>query len=199
MNTFKIESAEFHSSHHDFRKIPENPTMPQAAFCGRSNAGKSSLINAILEKKELVKVSSTPGKTRCMNFFLLNRKMFFVDLPGFGYSKVSASVQDKMIEMVNGYLNHTETLKILFILLDSAREIPEEEKDLIQVCLEKNIQPVLIRTKIDKRNQKETAVLKKEKQILALEFPELKVIFASSKNGRGLEEIRNILSEFLYG
>lgn len=188
-----IESIEFHSSHHDPNKIPQNRSMPQAAFCGRSNAGKSSIINAIVGKKDLVHTSSTPGKTRSLNFFLLNRRIFLVDLPGFGYAKASHSVRDYMIEAVNGYLNTVDTLKMLFILCDSARPLPDDEKNLVDTCLVKNIQPVVLRTKTDKLNQKEMATLKKETIELTEEFKGLFVIHSSVKNESSIQNMRDLL------
>lgn len=193
---FVINSSSFHSSHADWKKIPENPTMPQIAFCGRSNSGKSSLLNAILERKEIARVSATPGKTRLINYFLLNNHYFLVDLPGFGYAKASNEKRDELIDIVNGYLNHVQTLKILFVLCDSARDLPEEEKALIETAFEKEIKPILVRTKVDKLNQKEKARLKKETNFLEQEFPDLSIFQASTKTKMGILEIRNLLTEF---
>jgi GTP-binding protein len=170
--------------------------MPQVAFCGRSNSGKSSLLNAILERKEIARVSATPGKTRLINFFLLNNHYFLVDLPGFGYAKASNEKRDELIDIVNGYLNHVQTLKILFILCDSARELPEEEKTLIETAFEKEIKPILVRTKMDKLNQKDKARLKKETNFLEQEFPDLSIFQASTKTKMGILELRNLLTEF---
>ncbi len=196
LGNFVIQSSSFHSSHADWKKIPENPTMPQIAFCGRSNSGKSSLLNAILERKEIARVSATPGKTRLINYFLLNNHYFLVDLPGFGYAKASNEKRDELIDIVNGYLNHVQTLKILFILCDSARELPEEEKTLIETAFEKEIKPILVRTKVDKLNQKEKARLKKETNFLEQEFPDLSIFQASTKTKMGILELRNLLTEF---
>lgn len=193
---FIIQSSSFHSSHADWKKIPENPTMPQIAFCGRSNAGKSSLLNAILDRKEIARVSATPGKTRLINYFLLNNHYFLVDLPGFGYAKASNQTRDELIDIINGYLNHVKTLKLIFVLCDSARDLPEEEKNLIELAFEKEIKPILVRTKADKLNQKEKARLKKETKFLEEEFPELKIFTSSTKTKTGILEMRNLLSEF---
>jgi GTP-binding protein len=195
MKELIIESIEFHSSHGEYKKIPQSGSMPQIAFCGRSNAGKSSLINAVLEKKELVKVSATPGKTRTLNFFLLNRRIFLVDLPGFGYAKASHSERDRIIDLVNGYLNFVDTLKILFILCDSKRELPEEELGLIGVSLAKGITPVVLRTKVDKLNQKERDALKKQSKELKQEYPNLLIINTSILKNSGIPEVRSIIAE----
>ncbi|MCB1180095.1 MAG: YihA family ribosome biogenesis GTP-binding protein [Leptospiraceae bacterium] len=190
-----IETLEHHSSHNDYKKIPENPTMPQVAFCGRSNSGKSSLINALLGRKGLVKVSSTPGKTQSLNFFLLNKKIFLVDLPGFGYAKASNKTRDYLVEVVNGYLNNAETLRLLFILCDSSRDLPEEELNLIDTCFKKEITPILVRTKTDKLNQKERERLKKESKQIRTEFPDLKILPISVKKLDSIIEVRNIIAE----
>ncbi|MBK8399214.1 MAG: YihA family ribosome biogenesis GTP-binding protein [Leptospiraceae bacterium] len=192
---FIIESTSFHSSHADWKKIPESPTMPQIAFCGRSNAGKSSLLNAILERKEIARVSATPGKTRLINYFLLNNHFFLVDLPGFGYAKASNQTRDDLIDIINGYLNHVQTLKMIFVLCDSARNLPEEEKNLIELAFEKGIKPILVRTKTDKLNQKEKARLKKETKFLEGEFPELIIFSSSTKTKTGILEMRNLFLE----
>lgn len=192
---FKIESIEFHSSHGDVQKIPQNKTMPQVAFCGRSNAGKSSLINAILQRKDLAKVSTIPGKTKTLNFYLLNKKIFLVDLPGFGYAKASNQERDKMIKLINGYLNSADTLKLLFILCDSKREFPEEEKALIQTCYIRGITPIVVRTKVDKLNQKERENLKRETKFLQEIFPNLRVVATSTLQNLGIQEIREVILE----
>lgn len=195
MAELKIEKVEFHSSRSDWKKIPQNPSMPQFAFCGRSNAGKSSLINAILDRKELARVSATPGKTQLINFFLLNDRFFLVDLPGFGYAKVNNSKRDEMIEMVNGYLNFAETLKVLFILCDAARPLPEEELNMVGTCFEKDIIPVLVRTKVDKLNQKEKASLKKDSASIKALYPDMHIILSSVNTGAGISEIRKLLGK----
>jgi GTP-binding protein len=194
MKEFLIDSIEFHSSHGEYKKIPQSASMPQVAFSGRSNAGKSSILNAVLGKKELVKVSSTPGKTRTLNFFLLNRRIFLVDLPGFGYARASHSERDRIIELVNGYLNFVDTLKVLFILCDSKRPLPEMEKELIEVCYKRNITPVVLRTKVDKLGQKERDNLKKETKALRTSFPDLQVISTSTLKNQGIKEIQEIIS-----
>jgi len=197
MKELTIESLEFHSSHGDYTKIPQNATMPQVAFCGRSNAGKSSILNSILGRKDFVKVSATPGKTKTLNFFLLNKKIFLVDLPGFGYAKASHLERDKMIELVNGYLNFADTLRVLFILCDSKRKLPEEEKNLISTCYRKNILPVLLRTKIDKLNQKEKEALKKESKNLQIEFPNLSIINTSNIKNVGIVEVKSLIANLM--
>lgn len=195
-NKLIIHSAAFHSSHSDWNKIPENPTMPQIAFCGRSNAGKSSLLNAILDRKEIARVSATPGKTRLINFFLLNNHYFLVDLPGFGYAKASNTKRDELIDIINGYLNHVKTLKLLFIIVDASRDLPEEELSLVDVALAKKIKVVLIRSKVDKLNQKEKAKRIKEMDELKSEYKDLDIFFSSTKTKESVIDLRNLMANY---
>jgi len=193
---FHFQNVVFHSAYVDPEKVPQSPTMPQIAFCGRSNSGKSSLINALCGRKNLVKVSSVPGKTKEINFFLADDHFFLVDLPGFGFAKGSHELRDMMIDRVNRYLNNSETLKVLFILCDSGRNLPIEEEQLIKTANKKGIQPVLVRTKIDKLNQKEIHDLKKETNTLQKKIQDLIIIHSSVKNNSGLNDILGIIGKF---
>ena len=194
-NKFVVDDVHFHSSHSIETKFPDHESMPHVAFAGRSNAGKSSLINAVVQRKDLVKVSSTPGKTRTLNFFLLNSRIFLVDLPGFGYAKASNTVRDAMIELINHYLNTVQSLYVLFILCDSARDLPEEELAMIQTCYTKSIRPILVRTKVDKLNTKEREKLKKTMKELQPNFPDLEIIYSSIKNTLGIGEIQSLITQ----
>lgn len=191
-----FQNIVFHSSHGPNNKIPENPTMPQVAFTGRSNAGKSSLINSIVNRKDLVKVSSTPGKTKSINLFLLNDHLFLVDLPGFGYAKASNKERDTMVEAIQHYLNSTETLKTIFILCDAKRELPIEEINMIETAFSRGLIPILVRTKTDKLNQKERVALKNKTKNLKNQFPNLTIILSSTKTQQGIDDIRKILLEY---
>ncbi len=193
---FKIQSIVFHSSHGPNSKIPENPSMPQVAFTGRSNAGKSSLINAIVNRKDLVKVSANPGKTKSINLFLLNDHLFLVDLPGFGYAKASKEQKDTMVESIHHYLNSTETLKALFVLCDAKRELPIDEIEMIKTAYVRGMIPVLVRTKVDKLNQKEAIFLKNKMRELTKEYPNLEIVLSSTKSMAGIEDMRKILVDF---
>lgn len=185
-------TVEFHSSVAEISKFPRNK-MPQFAFAGRSNAGKSSLINAVTNHSKLAFVSATPGKTRLVNLFLLNKNSFLVDLPGFGYAKASNQVRDEIITLVNDYLNDARELKILFLLCDAKRSVPEDELNIIETCYDKKIKPVLVRTKVDKLNQKEKFILNDEKKKLELEFRNINILFASAKTKEGISEIKKLI------
>lgn len=162
--------------------------FPEFAFIGRSNSGKSSLINAVTGRKSLAKTSRTPGKTRLINIFAVPNLFCLVDLPGYGFSKASHKEHKEMMELLDSYLNQSHKLAHLFILLDSRREIPEEERGLIQTAIRRNIPVSLIRTKSDKLNQSERVAAKKENK----EF-ESNSIFTSVLSGEGILEIREIL------
>ncbi|MCE9501009.1 MAG: ribosome biogenesis GTP-binding protein YihA/YsxC [Leptospira sp.] len=168
---FKFKDVIFHSSHVNLGRFPENPTMPQIAFSGRSNAGKSSLINSITNKKSLVRVSATPGKTKEINLFLADKHLFLVDLPGFGYAKASHDIRDAMTSMIMEYLNNAKTLELLFVLCDSERKVPLEELNMLKTCVKRKINCLLIRTKFDKLNQKGKNILSLESEKIQKQFP----------------------------
>ncbi|MEM7182063.1 MAG: ribosome biogenesis GTP-binding protein YihA/YsxC [Spirochaetota bacterium] len=189
----KLIRVAFDSSYGLQSKYPDSPQRPHIAFCGRSNAGKSSLIYHLVEKKVDVKVSATPGKTKTLNFFLINDNFFLVDLPGFGYAKASHKEREDMIVLINRYLNNAKNLKVLFILCDCKRELPEEEKEIIQVCYDKGIVPIVVRTKLDKLNAKERNRLNKEISVLKKMFPQVKIVKTSVKSNLGIVELREML------
>ncbi|TGK28119.1 YihA family ribosome biogenesis GTP-binding protein [Leptospira gomenensis] len=191
-----FKDVEFTASYGEAAKIP-NKGIPQIAFAGRSNAGKSSLLNAILERKSLAKVSATPGKTKLLNFFFVNRSIYLVDLPGFGYSANSHKDHEAMMELLMDYLNHAKDLKSLFLVCDSQRDLPEEELELIGTCFERNIKPVLIRTKIDKLNQSDLSKLRKKMKNIHELYPMLETVLVSNKSGKGLPELRKIVDSMI--
>ncbi|RHX87654.1 ribosome biogenesis GTP-binding protein YihA/YsxC [Leptospira stimsonii] len=191
-----FKDVEFNSSYGEASKIPSKG-IPQIAFAGRSNAGKSSLLNAILERKSLAKVSSTPGKTKLLNFFFVNRSIYLVDLPGFGYSANSHKDHEAMMDLLMDYLNHAKDLKSLFLVCDAQRDLPEEELELIGTCFERNIKPVLIRTKIDKLNQSDLSKLRKKMKNIHELYPMLETVLVSNKSGKGLPELRKIVDSLI--
>lgn len=147
----QIKSAEFVISNSDNRKCPE-PLMPEYAFIGRSNVGKSSLINMILEKKKLAKISATPGKTQLINHFIVNESWYLVDLPGFGYAKTSKVNRSKWSKMSSDYLLKRENLLNTFVLIDS-RLLPQKiDLKFIDWMGVNNLPFVIVFTKSDKIN-----------------------------------------------
>mgnify|MGYP001585318795 CR=1 FL=1 len=145
----KIVSAEFIKSAVKPADFPKEK-LPEIAIVGRSNVGKSSLINTLLSRKGLAKTSSTPGRTQLINFFRINHKLIFVDLPGYGYAKVSASVKKSWQPMIEGYLKDRENLKGVVLIMDMRRP-PEEEEDMLLDFLSSfSIPSILALTKADK-------------------------------------------------
>ena len=145
----KIHSAEFLLSASTTRQFPA-ATLPEIAFAGRSNVGKSTLINFLLNRKKLVKTSATPGKTQLINFFKINDKFYFVDLPGYGYAKVPESVQRKWQNLVEAYLSERETLRNVVLIIDCRHNPTVQDRQLLK-WLEYYQRPSLIlASKIDK-------------------------------------------------
>lgn len=130
-------------------KDPQGRLLPEIALAGRSNVGKSSLINHLLNHK-IAKSSSTPGKTQLLNFFSIDEKMLFVDLPGYGYAKAPIEAVNKWSEAIDQYLNNRAQLKLLLLLVDSRREVSEEDLSLADWAKEKKIPLLAILTKTDK-------------------------------------------------
>jgi len=145
----QVKSAEFiKSATRPDQYPPEGP--PEIAFAGRSNVGKSTLINTLLNRKHLVKTSGTPGRTQLLNFFDINGTTVFVDLPGYGYAKVPARIKSQWGPMIEKFLSTRQTLKGIVLILDIRRQPKDEETDLINWLLEHAIPVVLVLTKADK-------------------------------------------------
>jgi GTP-binding protein len=144
-----IKSAEFVTSAVKPSQYPP-PELPEIAFVGRSNVGKSSLINTLVNRKRLVKTSSTPGRTQLINFFNINASFSFVDLPGYGYAKVPDRVKKDWALMIETYLSKRETLKGVVLIMDIRRISDHKDKDLIDWLIHFNIPKILVLTKTDK-------------------------------------------------
>jgi GTP-binding protein len=183
----KITSAEFIKSATAPSHFPP-PSFPEIAFAGRSNVGKSTLINALTNRKKLAATSSTPGKTRLINFFILNRKLYLVDLPGYGFARVSLEVRKEWGPMVETYLKNRPNLRLVIVLLDSRRTPSEGDLQLIKWLKATGNDYVTVVTKADKlsRNelQKQASVIRKT---LGAEGREL--IFFSAKTGDGKDAL----------
>ena len=145
----KIKTAEFVISNTDYRICPA-PRMAEYAFIGRSNVGKSSLINAIVDKKNLAKTSGKPGKTQLINHFIINKEWYLVDLPGFGYAKISKTKRAEFHDMISEYLLNRTSLMCLFVLIDSRHKPQNIDKEFMQWLSEKGIPFVMVFTKTDK-------------------------------------------------
>ena len=186
----KIKSVSFVVSNTDHKKCPEDG-LPEFAFIGRSNVGKSSLINLLTGNKKLAKTSSTPGKTQLINHFVINDQWYLVDLPGYGYAKVSKSARSNWEKFIADYLTNRKSLMNIFILLDSRLEPQKIDLEFINWCGEKQLPFVLVFTKIDKLSssalQRNTSKFKKEMLKTWEEMPP--VFTTSSISGFGNEPI----------
>ncbi|MDG1357480.1 MAG: ribosome biogenesis GTP-binding protein YihA/YsxC [Akkermansiaceae bacterium] len=145
----QIQSADFLISSPDLASCPDSE-LPEFAFIGRSNVGKSSLINALTRKKDLAMVSSTPGRTRLINFFLINKKWTLVDLPGYGYAKASGQHRNQFNEFVSDYIANRRNLSCVFVLIDSRHSPQNIDLEFTQWLIDNQIPFVLVFTKTDK-------------------------------------------------
>lgn len=185
-----IKSAEFIISNTKLSKCPA-PDKPEYAFIGRSNVGKSSLINMLTGHNSLAKTSSKPGKTQLINHFLINQEWYLVDLPGYGYAKTSQTNREKWGEMIAKYLSKRENLMTVFVLIDSRIDAQDIDLDFIRDAGIKQIPIALLFTKTDKNTLNQThSKVAKYKKILLQEWSELPPMFiTSSVTKKGKEEV----------
>ncbi len=176
--------------------LPEND-KPEIAFAGKSNVGKSSLINALLNRKSLARTSSQPGKTQTINFYNINDAMYCVDLPGYGFAKVSKETQEKWGKMIERYLHKSKMLKAVFLLIDIRHEPGANDRNMYQWILANGYEPIIIATKLDKINRSQIAknvkVIKKALEVT----PNTIVIPFSSTTKQGREEVWKIIDELV--
>lgn len=168
--------------------LPENE-KPEIAFAGKSNVGKSSLINALMNRKSYARISATPGKTQTINYYNINEELYLVDLPGYGYAKVSEKEKEQWGKLVERYLHGSSQLKAVFLLIDIRHVPSENDRMMYQWILEQGFRPVIIATKLDKLKrsqvQKQIKVLKEGLKLV----PGTKMIPFSSVTKQGREEI----------
>lgn len=184
---WQIRSAEFVKSGTKPAHFPP-PDRPEIAFGGRSNVGKSSLINALLERKSLVRTSKTPGRTQLINFFNVNDALYIVDLPGYGFARVPDSVKRAWGPMIEGYLAQRPNLHAIVVVMDLRRGVKEDDMHLIKAAPLFGIQPILVFTKADKYgpNARKARRFEIARQ---LEAPPQELILFSSTKGFGQEEL----------
>ena len=147
-----IKSAELETVCGITSKLPVN-TLPEVAFAGKSNVGKSSLINALMCRKSLARTSSQPGKTQTINYYNINKEIYFVDLPGYGYAKVSKTEKEKWGKMIEKYLNTSGQLKRVYLLVDIRHEPNANDKQMYEWIVSSGYEPIIIATKLDKINR----------------------------------------------
>lgn len=194
----KITRAKFIKSSQKISQCPESE-LPEYAFIGRSNVGKSSLINMLTGRKSLAKTSSTPGKTRLINHFEIDGRWFIVDLPGYGYAKVSKKERNKFGSLIEDYISKREKLQCLFLLIDSRLKPQKIDMDFIHWLGENGVPFVIVFTKSDKLNQKHlrinTQTFKDEMLKTWEELPE--IFISSAEKGLGKEEILGFVGKNL--
>ena len=191
-----IKTAEYLQSVVDWRKCPA-PDMPEYAFIGRSNVGKSSLINMLTNNSKLAKTSSKPGKTQTINHFLMNKTWYLVDLPGYGFAKTSKTNREKWQKMISDYLLHRENLQVVFELVDSRLEPQQNDVDFINNLGENGIPFVIVFTKADKISTgKAMSNIQKMKNKLGETWEELPLMIKSSSlSGLGKDRILEYIEE----
>lgn len=177
-------------------KLPEN-LLPEFAFAGKSNVGKSSLINGLMNRKSYARTSSQPGKTQTINFYNINEQLYFVDLPGYGYAKVSMELRAKWGKMIERYLKKSDQLKLIFLLVDIRHEPSENDKDMYDWIVHNGFQPIVIATKLDKINRSQIA--KQSKLIrTSLGMPKEGILIPfSAETKQGRDEIWQKIEELL--
>lgn len=188
----KIVSAEFLISAVSAEQYPR-VSLPEVAFVGRSNVGKSSLINSLLNRKKLVKISGTPGKTQMINFFDVNHELVFADLPGYGFAKVPKSVQKKWQDLVEQYLLKRDNLRTVVLILDIRRKPTDLDLHMQEWLEQYQVDTILVATKTDKLSQAEQSKQLKQIRAAFLEGADKELVAYSSKNQKGRKELWKLL------
>lgn len=193
-----FNSQKFIASVFNVEELPKQK-LPEVVLCGRSNVGKSSFINSLFNKKNLAKTSSTPGKTRSINYYQIDTSFYLVDLPGYGYAKASMSERKKWSKLINDFFSLSENIQLTIHILDSRHEPTELDIQLNKMLKDFRIPYIVLLNKSDKLKQSE---FYKRVKNLKIVFPELSLndnlYFFSSVNGTGNKEIKKILSSIFY-
>ena len=177
-------------------KLPDN-TKPEFAFAGKSNVGKSSLINALMNRKAYARTSSQPGKTQTINFYNINDALYYVDLPGYGYAKVAQEVKAKWGKMIENYLHQSPMLKRVFLLIDIRHDPSVNDKTMYDWIVYNGYQPVIIATKLDKINRSQVQKhMKMVRQGLGI-GQDVMVIPFSAETKQGRDEIWALIEEMM--
>ena len=190
----EIKSAEFVISNTDVKKCPAG-NLPEYAFIGRSNVGKSSLINGIMNRKSLARTSSQPGKTQTINFYNVNEVFYLVDLPGYGYAKANQEVKAQWGKMIERYLHSSKQLKAVFLLIDIRHDPSANDKMMYDWIIYNGYHPVIIATKLDKINRSQIQKnVKIVRQGLGMEKDGIIIPF-SAETKQGRDEIWRLIED----
>lgn len=192
----KIKTAEYIGSFANISQLPQM-NYPEVAFAGRSNVGKSSLINKLLNRKNLARTSSTPGKTRLLNFYFINEKFYFVDLPGFGYAKLSTQEREHWKQLIEGYIQNREQLRGIIQLFDIRHPPTQLDVMMSEWAGFLRVPTLFVGTKVDKvkrsRRNKQLAIAQKKFNLPDKDF----IILFSSKTGEGKDEVWHCIQKII--
>ena len=179
-------------------KLPETK-LPEIAFAGKSNVGKSSLINALINRKSLARTSSQPGKTQTINFYNVNKELYFVDLPGYGYAKVSKEEQARWGALIEKYLQTSRQLRAVFLLIDIRHEVKAHDKEMYDWIRYNGYEPVIIATKADKisRNQMAKQMKVIREGLGVAKASDITILPFSALTKQGRDEIWDVITNIL--
>ncbi|MFV0465022.1 MAG: ribosome biogenesis GTP-binding protein YihA/YsxC [Lachnospiraceae bacterium] len=189
-----IKSAELETVCGITSTIPEN-LIPEIAFSGKSNVGKSSLINALMNRKSLARTSGQPGKTQTINFYNINQSLYYVDLPGYGYAKVSQKEKEKWGAMIENYLHTSKQLKCVFLLIDIRHDPSENDRTMYEWIKYQGFEPVIIATKLDKLKRSQVQKHLKAVRVGLGLTSEARIFPFSAESKQGREEIWDYIEE----
>lgn len=192
----KVNKAEIIISAVSPKQYPTT-NLPEIALAGRSNVGKSSFINRLISRKNLVRTSSKPGKTRTLNFYLINELFYFVDVPGYGYAKVSKTEREKWGRMLEEYFETREALKAVVLIVDIRHEPSQDDKQMVEYIAYLNIPLIVIATKMDKisRGKRQKAV--KQIETAFSHYEGMTIIPFSAETGENKEKTWSVIEQFL--
>ena len=192
----RYDKAEFKAAYGTFGQLPPS-ALPEIAFAGRSNVGKSSLLNKLFGRKNLARVSSVPGKTITINFYQVD-EYNFVDLPGYGYAKVAKTEKDRWAEMMEGYFNSDRNIKLVVQLVDMRHPPTKDDIMMMEFLQATGYEFIVVMTKADKLKKKKDYNERIEKSKQEMSFvPEERIIPFSSENGQGLDIVKKYIEEYL--
>lgn len=177
-------------------KLPDT-VLPEIAFAGKSNVGKSSLINALMNRKAYARTSAQPGKTQTINFYNINKELYYVDLPGYGYARVSQKEREKWGKMIEKYLHTSRQLRAVFLLIDIRHEPSANDRMMYEWILDSGFHPIIIATKLDKINRSQTAKqIKLIRETLEAEKDTIIIPF-SAETKQGRDEIWKLIEDMI--
>ena len=188
----QYEQAHFEAAYGTAQQLPVS-TTPEIIFCGRSNVGKSSLINKLLKRKALARTSSQPGKTANINFFNVDG-IRFVDLPGYGFAKVSKAERERWSSLISGYFEDNRSFNLVICLVDIRIDAQQLDKDMLTYVIHEELPYVVAFTKADKLTRSK-ALAARTKLCKALEVPQDKTIITSAETGEGMADLRRCIEE----